>query len=1189
MPLSYDDYNTFSRELATRFALRAKGIDASSDRLVNISPSDHVLAGFLTPASMQSGFAQYTPESVLDERADLGPSDSIEASLVEDLPQDSAYEQTALGMYWLVPLSALRTGSHLHATIQFHVYLRRLPTRMEQTENAILRLDRDPHTSYNQAFRPLSGIAATNDMNGYSSNPKAPNAGRNRFSDVVKVWTRENIPPIALPPIDLGAISAKRRMTINLGEQTQAAIAACSNIGIFPGRHSIQVPEEVLKSDDSYNHWLENLPVGTVQNIWNPVLDVRLVPVPTDSTCARIAVRLINRSHFLGQPALAFLDPNLYAAKISIAIPSDAHRPTIFRELPNSFRYDRTMPGVGINTHVTIKQEDKQIILETDSTPVTFIERLEPREIPNGIPYFAQLERDPIPLLHCILDGMRKYDSEQWEQLISTLDGNDLQEANQARATFQTEIARFERGIELLENKKYEHVMRSFILMNKSMQQAAGGRYDKWRLFQIVFIISQLPGLAGREYEELRQDDDGDIDILWFAAGGGKTEAFLGLILWQAFFDRLRGKKIGVAAFVRFPLRLLTFQQLQRLSTALGAAELIRRENRLGGAKFSMGYFVGRATTPNKIDDETHRRYVLSGLDARLLRVYNCPFCNAPTKLGYDQANRIVEHRCSDINCKGGNERLPIYVIDEDIYRFLPTVIISTVDKLAQFGQNQRFSQLFGRFDLVCPVHGASFLDTNRSCSAAVAFSKGERPTTCAESKTPVNYGPFKDPAPSLLIQDELHLLSEELGTFDSHYETATMELARSFMALPWKIIAATATIEKYAVHAWQLYLRRARQFPGPGPQAFESFYYNRNQNQIGRIFIGILGVGRKHTPIVTKSLSLMYLELQAARDRAATDVTEATRYYGLGPLTKEEFAELIFYYELLLTYVLTRKGSDQIAEAIESRVKNELRDMAPQHGDLLIDTFNGGVTEAEMSSVVQQIRAADPSADPASRTRGIITTNVIGHGVDVDRFNVIVFAGFPRMVAEYIQASARVGRKYPGISIFIATPQSERDRSVFDRFAKFHEYLDRLVDPSAIIRWPEPALRRTVPGILCGYLMGVAAASINQRVWAVENVQDFHGRAGAEALDYREIVAWMEKAYGVQFAPSPRYRDQLALAVQNQYSSIVNRPRNSGGRFNSLNIHLAAMQSLRDTDDPAYIRVGQEQDVAILRRILHG
>src|SRR5436309_2449304 len=82
---------------------------------------------------------------------------------------------------------------------------------------------------------------------------------------------------------------------------------------------------------------------------------------------------------------------------------------------------------------------------------------------------------------------------------------------------------------------------------NKAMQRA-NKSHEKWRLFQIAFIVSLLPELASREYPDLADKDDGFVDLLWFAAGGGKTEAFMGIILWQAFFDRLRGKQFGNTA-----------------------------------------------------------------------------------------------------------------------------------------------------------------------------------------------------------------------------------------------------------------------------------------------------------------------------------------------------------------------------------------------------------------------------------------------------------------------------------------------------------------------------------------------------------------------------------------------------------------------------------------------------------------
>lgn len=1170
MPLTDADYNSFAAALVANFARRVKGLDEDSARLVGIRASDHILTGFLTPASAGAS-----------TKPSRSPSDveDIEALLTEDLPRDSAYEQTAMGMEWIAPISALRAGAVASVEMQVSVYVRRLPTFHEQRDNAVWRIPRQVRQVGERTSAAATVIVGS---------PPAESLEVSREANLVSVWTRELLPPLRAD-LDLSELLRLRQLATDLSPQVSSAWASIETSDIYPGRHLLSVDKANLTSPEVYAAYLATLPSGQIPLAWRPIVDVRIVAMPTRPGHVRVALRLVNRTDQLSSASLDYADPNLYGLHMAVTIPANAHAPTVFRELPESFRYDREMPGVGINAHLNAKYDDKTLVLEVDSVPCKEVGRLEPREIDAATPRFDLLATDPIPILLRILAEMRTYDVQEWQRRIAELNGVEVEEAVRARERFQDEITRFERGIDLIADERYPAVQRAFGLMNQAMVLAGRQRISCWRLFQIVFIVSQLPTLASREYPELRRDDDDKIDILWFAAGGGKTEAFLGLIIWQAFFDRLRGKNVGVAAFVRFPLRLLTFQQLQRLGQALACAELIRERENLSGSRFSMGYFVGSAVTPNSIDDKTHQRYISRGIDQRVQRVFQCPFCLSDVKLRYLAELRLVEHVCTNQGCPGGSRRLPVYIVDNDVYRFLPTVVVSTVDKLAQLGQNQRFANIFGRFDLVCHRHGASFLGLNRvpNCEAAQSFCRGERVARCGEAL--VSYGPFHDPSPALLVQDELHLLSEELGTFDAHYETGAMQMMRSVGAIPWKVVAATATIEEYEQHVWHLYLRGARQFPGPGPAAYESFYYHMNPQRTGRIFVGVLGVGRKHTPAVTRTLSLLYLELQAARDLAKLDLGAACARYGTSLLTEDEFRWLVFLYELQLTYVLTRKGSDQVAEAIESRVKKELRELAPQGGELLVDMFNGGVDVAQMIAALEEIRSADPSGDPAKRIRGLVTTNIIGHGVDVDRFNIIVFAGFTRLVAEYIQASARVGRAYPGISIFVATPQSERDRTIFDRFAKFHEYLDRLVDPSAVTRWPEPALQRTVPGLLAGYVMGVAAQRVGVPIPTVEKVQDLYGRQGTEALNEEQILQWMDEAYGVCQAPSPRYRDRLAINVRNKYASIVNRPRRSGGKPNPLNTYLGAMRSLRDVDDPAYIRVENPRDQDILRELVNG
>lgn len=1154
MVFTHHTLNNFARTLSTRIAGRAVGLDDASQRIIELRPAEHILAGFLTPMHLE----------------DKTGIEDIEDELTEDLPQDSPYEQTAIGFEWLAPREALHHSAKWTVVIDCSVYVRRRPTFVEQRTYGTPKTERQ---------RPASSSG------GSEAEPL-------RYEDLVMVWTREKLLEPLSVDIDVETLLQRRVVHKNVEQKLRKVLVIGDELA---PRRQVRVPMDALKDEHAYQRWLAGLPHRSLDRFWSPFVDIRLSTVPTQPEYMRVSLRLINQTPpntTRGQED--FFDPNIYAVSLQATLPEAAHAPSVFRELPQSYRYDRTMVGVGINAHVECQKENGTIILTSNTIPQKEVARLVPHRIPDTLPTFESLAHDPLPILHRILDAMRTYHTKDWGNKINELRGSEVEEAQKDREQFLHEIHELERGILLLESAKYPAVARAFRLVNETMAQMGqkmGSSYNDWRLFQIVFIVSMLPILAGRQYPELVQPDDDRVDVLWFAAGGGKTEAFLGLILWQAFFDRLRGKNAGVTAFVRFPLRLLTFQQLQRLGNALGQAELIRKREKLGGHRFSLGFFVGGQVTDNSINDDTHQRYSKHGLDDNQKRIFQCPFCFAPTRLAYNPSERLIEHYCTQLDCPGGKQRLPVYVVDDDLYRYLPTIIVSTVDKMAGFGQNQRFTNLLGRFDMICPVHGASFFNANSArCPAAAGRKNGERPTQCEQGKAFIDYGPFHDPGPALLVQDELHLLSEELGTFDSHYETAIAETSRSFGYRPWKVIAATATIQAYDKHAWQLYLQTAQQFPCPGPAAYESFYYKQDQDQVGRIFISLVGVGRKHTPAVTRTLTIAYLELEDARLLSERDPVVAAHTYGTDQLSPLEWKLLLFLYELPLIYTLTRKGSDMVAEAIESHVKKDLHSLVHEFGELMIEMFNSGIDVPEMIETMQTIKNADPHSEPADRIRGLVTTNIIGHGVDVDRFNIMIFAGFPRLVSEYIQASARVGRTYPGISIFVATPQSERDRGVFNRFTKFHEYLDRLVDPSALARWPLPAVERTVPGILAGYLMGVAANTIGAGLATVEKVQYYFGRPDAEALTTEHILEWMYKAYGTKFASSQtRYIKKLETSVQNRYATVINQTKHAGGRPTPLNSHLDAMRSLRDIDDPGYIHVEDQTDIKIVRRLIRG
>ena len=161
--------------------------------------------------------------------------------------------------------------------------------------------------------------------------------------------------------------------------------------------------------------------------------------------------------------------------------------------------------------------------------------------------------------------------------------------------------------------------------MNRAILHSAKGHgYDAGGLSRSASCCK-----LSRSWPTARHEAD-VVDTVWFATGGGKTETYLGLLVTAALHDRLTGKTTGVTAWSRFPLRMLSMQQTQRFADALAGAELVRRAEGIKGAPISLGFYVGAAGTPNRIDveakdgmpdpeDET--------MPGRYQVLLTCPFC----------------------------------------------------------------------------------------------------------------------------------------------------------------------------------------------------------------------------------------------------------------------------------------------------------------------------------------------------------------------------------------------------------------------------------------------------------------------------------------------------------------------------------------------------------------------------------
>jgi hypothetical protein len=218
---------------------------------------------------------------------------------------------------------------------------------------------------------------------------------------------------------------------------------------------------------------------------------------------------------------------------------------------------------------------------------------------------------------------------------------------------------------------------------------------------------------------------------------------------------------------------------------------------------------------------------------------------------------------------------------------------------------------------------------------------------------------------------------------------------------------------------------------------------------------------------------------------------------------------------------------------------------------------------------------------------RSVIATSAISHGVDVEEFNAMFFAGIPSDIAEFVQSSSRVGRTHVGFSLLVPVPQRYRDRFVLEIHDIFHRFLERMILPAAVDRWAEKALVRVMPSFFQEYVCGMYAI---ERLSAADDDKKRNSPTYAMASDVRDFLAvpanmkateaFMERAMGLPFSPSPEgknyYRSLLKeQLIHFQQDLNVDRLVNATHLvrfFAARNSLLRPMTSLRDVDQPGVI-----------------
>lgn len=623
----------------------------------------------------------------------------------------------------------------------------------------------------------------------------------------------------------------------------------------------------------------------------------------------------------------------------------------------------------------------------------------------------------PDPLaseLPAFVDGYAAWAGRQRE-VLSGLSEDDRAAGERICQRIETTVKRMRDGLVLL--GKDEQVRLAFALANRAMLdqmrqhdavrgKARGDDTYRWRPFQLAFLLTVLESAADPDSE-----DRDTVDLIWFPTGGGKTEAYLGLIAFQIALRRLRHPDTGggTCVLMRYTLRLLTRDQYLRASRLICALEQIRRErNDLGTEPISIGLWVGKATSPNTFAEAEKRvAEALASGDLPALVLDCCPWCGHgfDPRFSYQATEGQFGFRCSNPQCELQGA-LPCNVVDEALYANPPTMLVATVDKFARLAWEERAGAFFG---------GAQHL------------------------------------SPELIIQDELHLIASALGSVAGLYEAGLDTVLRLRGVYP-KYVASTATIRMATQQVHRLYGRAVSVFPPPGLSRDDSYFARTVPltQRPGRMYIGYMAPMLNRQKCLAPLAAAMLLAPHALfKDEQERDA-------------------LLDAWWTMVVYHGSLKGVGNSHTAFVSDVGGFMRLLDPQsdaRNQASLAQLTSLQTAEENSAIFARLalqRGADGCLD------AVLATNMVSVGLDVGRLALMTINGQPLTTAEYIQASSRVGRSdVPGVVFMNYYRDQARSLSHYESFRPFHEAFYRFVEPTSVTPYTYQARLRALHAAL--------------------------------------------------------------------------------------------------------------------------
>ena len=235
------------------------------------------------------------------------------------------------------------------------------------------------------------------------------------------------------------------------------------------------------------------------------------------------------------------------------------------------------------------------------------------------------------------------------------------------------------------------------------------------------------------------------------------------------------------------------------------------------------------------------------------------------------------------------------------------------------------------------------------------------------------------------------------------------------------------------------------------------------------RFVLGVRPHGLSHVDTVMKVLLEIHRQVAPVADLHSCDAGTSLP----GPLigiSESERLKLGRRYRTVLTYGINRNEVQQVNRSYVGQLNPYM------HREGLPDFQAERVLDLTGDSSIDRIQEfldLMESGSDEGYYQAVTATSIIGHGVDLDNLNGIVFRGVPHTVAEYIQAMSRVGRKdgVPAIVVNVYNPNRERDSSHFEAHHKYLELRELLLRNIPTTRFSRQALEKTVPGMILHFV----------------------------------------------------------------------------------------------------------------------